>query len=214
MAYEKVKKGALKGHTLDIDPAVEQAIKSEETIEEKVAELQNIEAATQEEQSPLAQRWGNNRLTDATPGHLAFDPSYIPEYIELSDRSTRRISKHVYIRGQFRTLTADGHGFFCWSSRRKIKIRKAMGYKLAKWSELMEGSREIFEKGESDTIWNGDGVLMYVSLDGWERMRDRAVKLRSELEGAAGADFFRHASQANVPSFKDDLERGVREMMT
>ncbi len=204
--------------TLDIDPAIDAAIKAEQdTIAAMKARLKDMETVLNTPDAPkwIPERWGDKRLTIASPGHMEMDPFYIPEYVETTNSPPRkrRVATHSWIRGQFQLLTADGRGKYRWCSRRRIPVHKMNGFRFASYEKLFKDTG-LFESGSGDTVWNGDAVLMWVSLDGYDKFRRQVEETRAFLEGSHGNDFFHLAGQAGAPSFRDDLERGVREFMT
>lgn len=198
------------GAVTDVDIAAEAALKSEAEARKELKEMEEVQSTPDK---PMPERWGYQRLTIATPGTIAPDPFYIPETVELTTGGRRRIATHRWIRGQLHVLTSDGQRKFRWCSRRKIPIHKRYGFRFASYRELFDNTG-LFESGPGDTVWNGDAVLMSISLDGWERMRQQTEELRKWLDGSFGNEFFQKAQNAGVPSFQEDPDRGVREMMT
>jgi hypothetical protein len=196
------------GDTLDADAAVDAAINAEAAVREAEKVINTPDAPEW-----MPERWGNQRLTIATPGNLKDDPFYIPETVETTAGGVRRVATHRWIRGQFHILTPDGRGKYRWCSRQRSPIHKRYGFRFSSYSKLFNGTG-LFESGNGDTIWNGDAVLMEISLDGWEKMVKDTADRRAFLEGSYGNEFFQRAQNVGAPSFKDDLNRDVREWMT
>ena len=201
--------------TLDIDPAINAAIEAEKTtIETMKKKLEGMEEvlATPDLPKWMPERWGNQRLTIATPGTMQNDPFYIPEFVDVGI-SRRRVATHRWIRGQFHILTPDGQGKYRWCSKRRIPVHKMNGFRFSSYKDLFTGTG-LFEEGSGDTVWNGDAVLMQVSMDGYERFRRQVEETRAFFEGSHGNEFFQLAQNAGVPSFREDIDRGVREFVT
>lgn len=192
----------------DADIAVEAALGAEK----RLAEMERV-MKTPDMPPGLPERWGDKRLTIATPGTLRDDPFYIPEFVEGPNGVQRRVAVHRWINGQFHILNAKGDGKFRWNARGRIGIHKRYGFRFVSYRKLFDGTG-LFESGPGDTIWNGDVVLMEIGMEGWERMCRDTAELRGYLEGSYGNEFYHHGDSAGVHTFHEDLEKGTREYMT
>lgn len=199
--------------TTDASIAADKALKEEETLQARLKERQEVEESP-DMPTMIPKRWGDSRrLTFASPGTIQRDPFYIPEFVDTGSGGKRRVAVHRYINGQLHVLTPDGRAKYRWTNRGKIAIQKRYGFRFSSFKGLFDGSG-LFEKKEGDTVWNGDVVLMHIGLEHWEKKCRETAELRGYLEGAYGSQFFQNAQDTGVPSFQDDMRRGVREMMT
>lgn len=197
-----------KKQTTDADLAAEAALEAEQ----RLREMEEVQK-TPDMPPRLPDRWGDQRLTIATPGTLRDDPFYIPEFIEGADKVMKRVATHRWINGQFHIFNRRGDCKFRWCAKQRIPVHKRYGFRYCSYRDLFEGTG-YFESGPGDTIWNGDVVLMEISIDGWERQCRQTAELRSYMEGSYGNEFFQHGNTSGVPTFREDLDRGVREYMT
>jgi hypothetical protein len=213
-AEELQKQADLMNVETDAQIAVAEAEKEELALAEKLKEQQEVEA-TPDMPTLLPKRWGDSRrLTFASPGTIQRDPFYIPETVETNESGVRRrVAKHQWINGQLHVLTHDGRGKFRWTNPSKIGIQKRYGFRFASYDGLFKGTG-LFEKRDGDTIWNGDVVLMWIPMAAWEKKCQQTKELKDYLEGSYGSDFFQASQDRGVPSFQDDMQRGVREFMT
>jgi hypothetical protein len=213
MAKKAEPKPDLSNVVTDASIEADVALTKEADLRKQLEDLKEIHA-TPDMPSRLPKRWGENkRLTFATPGTLQRDPFYIPEFVETKTSGVRRrVSVHRYINGQLHILTPDGRAKYRWTSVGKIGIQKRYGFRFSPYDGMFDGSG-LFEKRDN-RVWNGDVVLMYIGLDGWEDQRKRVRELNAYLEGSYGSDFFQTAQDTGTPSFVDDENRGVREFMT
>jgi len=208
-------KEGLSNVTTDASIAADKALKDEESLRTKLGEMKEV-IETPDMPSRLPKRWGTNkRLTFATPGTMQRDPFYIPEFVMTNSNPPvrRRVSTHRYIDGQLHILTPDGKAKYRWTNTGKIGIQQRYGFRFADYDGLFDGTN-LFEKRQGNSIWNGDVVLMYIPLSGWEKIRRERAEIRAYMEGSYGSDFFQHAQDTGTPSFQEDARRGVREFMT
>ena len=207
------------GDTLDIAPAVEAQKQQEIVIEADakriVAEISAIEA---QPDFPKVERWGaRGKLTISSPGTIVEDPTYIPEFVETHGGFKRRVCRHVVIDGQTVVLTADSQRKFRWCRKddpTRISTHKRRGFRFSSYPALFDDTGLFEESTGTKHVVNGDLVLMEISMDGWERMRAEKKRLQAALEGSYGNELFAAGARSGVPTFKDDMKRGVREYMT
>lgn len=205
------------GDRLDIQPAVDKANAEDRreglALRERVAEFEKLARTSND--APT--RWGEHgrRLTIATPGYLIQDPTYIPETVECSDGTVRRVCKHAWINGQYTQLTADGQKKYRWMHNHPLRfaVVTGFGYRFTSYKKTFANT-PLFSEGPQDRVVNGDNVLMEIYLDGWEKLKKEVDQYRAALEGATGNDLFELGVQTGTPTFKEDFGRGVREFYT
>jgi hypothetical protein len=213
---ETSQKLAKSGDTLDMAPIVKEFKETERmSYAEMKAAIAEIDAVQNTPDMP--KRWGDKgeRLTIATPGTMVDDPTYIPEYVRTRDGFKRHVTNHRVIDGHMHILTPDSQEKLRWcrDDGRKIPLHQRRGFTYVKYSKTFADTG-LFQEGPGDTVKNGDLILMKIYLDGWERMRKEKNNLQSLLEGAAGQELFQTGESTGTPTFKDNLETGVREFYT
>ena len=102
---------------------------------------------------------------------------------------------------------------WCRNDGRKIPLHQRRGYVYEKYSATFEDTG-LFQSGPGDTVKNGDLVLMKIYMDGWEKMRQEKKNLQAMLEGNIGSELFQTGADHGVPTFKDNIDTGVREFYT
>lgn len=215
---------AKKGDTSDfMTSPVQQEIATQDKFnvqeaEKAIEEISLLERTQDFPRGNPIERWGQHaKLTIATPGHIVDDPTYIPEIVDLSDGSRRRIANHRIIDGQLVVLTADSQRKYRWcrcNDNTRLSTHKRRGFRFSSYKDLFAGTGLFEDWGPMHQVRNGDLVLMEISMDGWERMRLEKKRLQAALEATYGDELFSAGQSSGVPTFKEDFNRGVREYMT
>jgi hypothetical protein len=201
-----------KGDKLDFAPTLaQQKVLEAATAKQFIQDVEEMQA-----QPDIPKRWGSDRgkLTILSPGNIVEDATYIPEYVRTFDGRERCVSRHRVINGNLHVLTpsADKKYRWCLNDPQKFSLHKRRGWDTSRYSWLFADTG-MFKAGLGDTVENGDLVLMEISLDGWDRICAEKRRLQALLESddAQGSELFAEGNRYGVPTFRDDIGRGVRE---
>jgi len=166
------------------------------------AQLKQAEAelnqAVADDIGKMQERDPARRLTNTAPSFMPPDFTEIPDMVDFND-GTRRPVKDP--NRHYRWVRFQGRN-------PRVADRRLRGWRPVLYADTFEGSG-LYEKTVNGYVANGDCILMWISMDGYEKIKRDIAAIKALRSGAVDDNFHSEMDKIGLESFEED-EDGKR----
>lgn len=137
------------------------------------------------------------RLSNTAPSFKPPDYTEIPDMVDFNDGTRRRV---IDPNHHYRWVRFQGRN-------PRVADRRLRGWRPVLYADTFEGSG-LYEKAGA-YVANGDCILMYISKDGYEKIKREIAAIKALRSGAVDDQFHAEMDKIGLDSFEED-EDGKR----